>query len=110
MQRATAAALNFNADITRSALASSLDALSFALEAATFRSPNQLIEASARHADRQYRCLEAQSDAYGALVDWALDEMLVTERGGAAPARKLTPDEAAAEQEDDEALLLKLME
>ena len=105
MQRATSAALAFNKEIARSALTSSLDALSFALEAATFRSPNDLIEASTRHAEKQRQCFETQSGAYNALVGFTLGELSAFGGWGIPPAGK----ETAAEQ-DDEALLLKLME
>ncbi len=106
MQRATSAALTFNTEIARSALACSLDALSFALEAVTFRSPNDLIEASARHAQKQLHCFETQSSAYGALVGWSLGELSSFGGWGIPPTGK----ETAAEQDDDEALLFKLME
>jgi len=109
LQRATAAALSFNADFTRSALESSLDAVSFALEAPTFRSPNELIEASVRHADKQRRCFQTQSNAYGALVD-TLGELFAFDGFGIPPTERRPAEKTAAEQDNDEALLLTLME
>jgi hypothetical protein len=102
VQRAAAAALHYNVDVARSAIVGSLDAWSWALDIATLKSPGDLMAVSAKHADRQAQCLAAQGQAYGVLVDWAVDEFL---------DHDTTDGEAAVkDQGTSNALLLQLME